>query len=128
MLIIVLMMTMVMLVMPWVGGGSTVERKFNDGGDDPSVVPLHPPAIDPNDVGNDHNDHLGDDDDLDYDGALFIISNGAFPAERISTDSRNLSTLRSSRYADLQSLSADWSGKYKKYKPKASHLLSWLAG
>ena len=102
MLIIVLMMTMVMLVMPWVGGGSTVERKFNDGGDDPSVVPLHPPAIDPNDVGNDHNDHLGDDDDLDYDGALFIISNDAFPAERISTDSRNLSTLRSSRSAELE--------------------------
>ena len=102
MLIIVLMMTMVMLVMPWVGGGSTVERKFNDGGDDPSVVPLHPPAIDPNDVGNDYNDHLGDDDDLDYDGALFIISNDAFPAERISTDSRNLSTLRSSRSAELE--------------------------
>ena len=98
----VLMMTMVMLVMPWVGGGSTVERKFNDGGDDPSVVPLHPPAIDPNDVGNDHNAHLGDDDDLNYDGALFIISNGAFPAERISTDSRNLSTLRSSRSAELE--------------------------
>ena len=103
MLIIVLMMMMVMLVMPWVGGGSTVERKFNDGGDDPSVVPLHPPAIDPNnDVGNDHNDYLGDDDDLDYDGALLIISNDDFPAERISTDSRNLSTLRSSRSAELE--------------------------